>query len=101
MRGLEQHALTGSLWLYGKKQDSTVFFVRGAPAKVRTTLPVPFLGELLLELGHIDRRTHDETIHFALRGGGLHGAMLRACGSLSQSQLEDGLHEQTARRGSR
>lgn len=93
---LEQNGLSGSLWLYDHGQDSTLQFVRGAPAKVKTTLRVPHLGELLLELGYIDQRAYDETITFALRGGGLHGAMLVACGLLSQEGLEAGLREQTA-----
>lgn len=93
---LEKNGLSGSLWLYDQRQDSTVQFLRGAPAKVKTTLRVPHLGELLLELGCIDQRAYDETINFALRGGGLHGAMLVACGLLSQDGLEAGLREQTA-----
>jgi len=95
---LERQAWTGSLWLYDDRSDSTVLFVDGAPAKVRTTLPVPPLGELLMELGFIDRVAYDQTIHFALRGGGLHGAMLMACGKLDQETLEAGLREQTALR---
>ncbi len=95
---LERQAWTGSLWLYDDQSDSTVLFVDGAPAKVRTTLPVPPLGELLIELGFIDRVAYDQTIHFALRGGGLHGAMLMACGKLDQETLEAGLREQTALR---
>jgi tetratricopeptide (TPR) repeat protein len=95
---LERQAWTGSLWLYDDHSDSTVLFVDGAPAKVRTTLPVPPLGELLMELGFIDRVAYDQTIHFALRGGGLHGAMLMACGKLDQETLEAGLREQTALR---
>jgi tetratricopeptide (TPR) repeat protein len=93
---LESNGLSGSLWLYDHGQDSTLQFVRGAPAKVKTTLRVPHLGEMLLELGYIDQRAYDETITFALRGGGLHGAMLVACGLLSQEGLEAGLREQTA-----
>jgi tetratricopeptide (TPR) repeat protein len=95
---LERQAWTGSLWLYDDHSDSTVLFVDGAPAKVRTTLPVPPLGELLMELGFIDRVAYDQTINFALRGGGLHGAMLMACGKLDQETLEAGLREQTALR---
>ncbi|MFW5739185.1 MAG: DUF4388 domain-containing protein [Myxococcota bacterium] len=95
---LETRRISGSLWLYDERHDSTVRFVRGAPAKVRTTLSVPHLGELLVQLGLIDQRAYDDTISFALRGGGLHGAMLVACGLLSQEQLEVGLREQTAMR---
>ena len=95
---LEQHQLSGSLWIYDDKQDSTLQFVSGAPAKVKTTLRVPYLGELLVELGYIDQRSYDETITFALRGGGLHGVMLVACGLLDSAGLEAGLREQTALR---
>jgi tetratricopeptide (TPR) repeat protein len=94
----ERHELTGSLWLHDDTSDSTILFVEGAPAKVRTSLPVPRLGELLLELGLIDRSAYAETLHFALRGGGLHGALLKACGKLDQDSLEAGLREQTALR---
>lgn len=95
---LENHRLSGSLWVVDPGQDSTVQFVRGAPAKARSTLVVPHLGELLVELGYIDQRAYDETIDFALRGGGLHGAMLVACGKLESSALHAGLREQTALR---
>lgn len=94
----EHRVLTGTLWLHDDTSDSSVLFVRGAPAKVKTTLPVPHLGALLVELGYITQRAHDETIDWALRGGGLHGAMLKACGSLDQQHLEAGLREQTALR---
>ena len=94
----ESRALSGSLWLSDDRHDTTVQFVRGAPAKVKTTHKVPHLGELLVELGYIDQRAYDETLDFALRGGGLHGAMLRACGLLHQQGLEAGLREQTALR---
>lgn len=90
--------LTGSLWLYDNAQDSTVTVVRGAPAKVRSTLPVPPLGDILVELGYVDAHASRETFAFAERGGGLHGAMLMACGLLDRDGLEAGLREQTARR---
>jgi tetratricopeptide (TPR) repeat protein len=95
---LESRSLTGSLWLYDRHQDSTVSIVRGAPAKVRTTLEVPTLGQVLMDLGHIDQRMNDETLLFAQRGGGLHGAVLMACGLLDKAALEEGLRHQTARR---
>lgn len=95
---LETQGVSGSLWLCDERHDSTVQFVRGAPAKVKTTHAVPHLGELLVELGYIDQRSYAETIDFALRGGGLHGAMLVACGLLDQQGLEAGLREQTALR---
>jgi tetratricopeptide (TPR) repeat protein len=95
---LESRSLTGSLWLYDRRQDSTVSIVRGAPAKVRTTLDVPPLGQVLVDLGYIDQRKNDETLLFSQRGGGLHGAMLMACGLLDQAALEEGLRHQTAQR---
>jgi len=95
---LDSRSLSGSLWLYDPKHDSTVTFVCGAPAKVRTTLEVAPLGELLVESGCIDQRANDETLTFSRRGGGLHGAMLMACGLLDKEGLEAGLRMQTALR---
>ncbi len=95
---LDQNAWSGSLWLFDDRQDSMVQFVHGAPAKAKTTLQVPHLGELLMDLGLIGQKAYDETIPFALRGGGLHGAMLVACGMLDAKGLETGLREQTALR---
>jgi curved DNA-binding protein CbpA len=85
------------------RRCATVVFARGEPTKVRTSEAVAYLGEVLQDLGYIDRARLDQSLaalskQKAAGGERLHGALLVATGAIQSGQLRAGLAEQTVRK---
>jgi curved DNA-binding protein CbpA len=93
------HRLSGTLVLEdpaGSKH--AVWFEDGAPAKVKTADPVVYLGELLVEMGIIDRDTHRQTLARVAQEKRLHGEILVAAGAVDHDTLMLALREQLERK---
>lgn len=90
--------LTGTLELTPPDGRSTVVFASGRPAKARVHLPVPYLGRVLLELGHITQSQHDETLLELAKTRRLHGKILLDHGYVTPVALLDGLRVQLYRK---
>lgn len=94
----QDHRLTGTLvleepsgWRHG------IYFEGGAPRKVKTSLSVASLGEVLVSTGVISERVHVQTLARALDERVLHGQVLLKDGLISQQALSLGLREQLLR----
>jgi curved DNA-binding protein CbpA len=89
------HQLTGTLVLEepsGSKH--AIYFVLGAPAKIRTATPVAFLGEVLVQLGDLSEEQRAVTLSQAQRSNKLHGEVLLRNGDIEEARLREGLREQ-------
>jgi curved DNA-binding protein CbpA len=96
--------LEGTIELFAPdKRNAAVVFVQGEPTKVRTSEPVAYLGNVLLDLGFIDQARLDQSLgelakQKAIGGARLHGALLVATGAIDAGKLRAGLIEQIARK---
>ncbi|MDP8999693.1 MAG: DnaJ domain-containing protein [Myxococcota bacterium] len=95
--------LTGSFELFAPdKRTAAILFVKGHPAKVRTSEPVAYLGRVLLELGHVTddqlSRSLTELSKAKAAKPMLHGQLLLAQGVIDAPKLKAGLQEQLARK---
>ncbi|MCA9633389.1 MAG: DnaJ domain-containing protein [Myxococcales bacterium] len=91
--------LSGTLVL--ETQDgakSALAFVRGVPAKARTSDPVIYLGRLLMEQGLIDDNTESLTLSRVASERKLFGQLLIEQGALTREQLIKSLQEQVSRK---
>lgn len=95
--------LSGSFELFAPdKRTAAILFVKGYPAKVRTSEPVAYLGRVLLELGHVT----DDQLSRSLTDLGkakaerpmLHGQLLLGQGVIDAAKLKAGLQEQLSRK---
>jgi curved DNA-binding protein CbpA len=72
--------------------------IEGAPAKVRSSEPVAYLGNVLLELGLVDDQTLNASLAAMAKEAptrkALHGQILREMGKLTDEQLYEGLRAQ-------
>ncbi|MGC4090767.1 MAG: hypothetical protein QM756_23420 [Polyangiaceae bacterium] len=91
--------LTGTLVLEEPTtaQKHAVRFVDGTPSKVKTALPVQYLGHALVELGSISEALRAETQAEAEASGELHGEVLMRAGLVDEAGLRTGLREQLAK----
>jgi len=95
--------LSGTIELFAPDKRSTVvLFAKGEPTKVRTSEPVAYLGQVLLELGHLDQerltRSLAELAKLKSAGAKLHGALLMETGAIDVAKLRAGLAEQIGRK---
>jgi tetratricopeptide (TPR) repeat protein len=82
---------------------ASLLFVGGEPAKAHVSEPVSYLGQILVELGHMTSDTLDRTLAELedLRSVGerpLCGEFLRVKAQLDPASVEAGLREQIVRR---
>jgi curved DNA-binding protein CbpA len=85
------------------RRSASVVFARGEPTKVRTSEAVAYLGEVLHEMGFVDRGRLDRSLaelskQKAAGAARLHGALLLGMGVIQAGQLRAGLAEQTVRK---
>lgn len=90
--------LSGTLELCVPDGRSTIVLAMGRPAKARVHLPVPYLGRVLLERGHINEQQLDETLVELAKTRRLHGRILIERGYITPQMLRDGLREQLQRK---
>ncbi len=69
----------------------------GIPAKAKTHEPIALLGDVLVELGHLDDATRARTWLEAEAQGELHGRVLRRGEHVDEHQLRAALREQLKR----
>jgi tetratricopeptide (TPR) repeat protein len=83
-------------------RTAAVLFVAGEPAKARASEPVSFLGQVLVDLGHLSpsalELSLDELADIRLNDELLHGQLLLDKGLVEAHELDAGLREQLARR---
>jgi tetratricopeptide (TPR) repeat protein len=92
-------ALTGTLVVEDPAgQKSAVAFERGHPTKGRTAESVILIGQLLVELGLLDRRAAEQAAEQALARRSLYGAYLVATDTLPPDRMEEALREQFRQR---
>jgi curved DNA-binding protein CbpA len=84
------------------KRTAAVLFAAGEPAKARASEPVSYLGQVLVDLGHLSpsalELSLDELADIRLNDELLHGQLLLTKGLVEPHELEAGLREQLARR---
>jgi curved DNA-binding protein CbpA len=92
------HRLTGTLVLEeaGGRRHA-VQFQDGAPWKVKTAEPVLYLGQVLMDMGHLSEAVYADTLARAQSAGELHGQVLTRGGHLDPALLRVGLREQLTR----
>src|SRR5262249_53546695 len=90
--------LSGTLELCLPDARSTVVLTSGKPTKARVHLPVPYLGRVLLERGHITEQQLDATLLDLAKTRRLHGRILLERGHITPQALRDGLREQLLRK---
>src|SRR6185295_8406662 len=81
---------------------ATVLMLHGRPAKAKLTAQSVHLGQVLLELGVIDRTTLDASLREMTSPSSgarkLHGTILLERGAIDRGQLDDGLRAQLLRK---
>jgi len=95
--------LTGTMEIFAPdKRNVTVLFAGGEPSKVRASEPGAYLGQVLHELGYIDKeqlnRSLAELAKLKVEGQKLHGALLVDMGLIDRVKLHAGLAEQIGRK---
>jgi curved DNA-binding protein CbpA len=92
--------LTGSLELstVSGGENAAILFYKGQPAKVRTSQPVVYLGQIVLEAGLLDEARLHQTIALKAQSGKLHGQILLEARILDQAQLANALRTQLGRK---
>jgi DnaJ-domain-containing protein 1 len=70
----------------------------GRPAKARVAAPVPYLGRLLMEQGHITQEQLDATLLELAKNRRLHGQLLVERGLITEATLRAALCDQLARK---
>jgi tetratricopeptide (TPR) repeat protein len=96
--------LTGAIELHSPDNRSAlVVFSGGEPVKARTSEAVAYLGNVLVELGHLDPAQLDRSLAELAKqkaGGGnqLHGALLLSAGVIDAPKLRAGLIDQLGRK---
>ena len=93
-------SLTGTFWFDDHEGGgATVVLGRGLVLKVNAPRAGVYLGTVAYELGLIDSRTLDASLHALSSGGGKrHGEILLAGGAMTYPQLSVALMEQTLRK---
>jgi curved DNA-binding protein CbpA len=83
-------------------RSAAVLFVGGQPAKVRTSEPLAYLGNVLLDLGYLTQSQLDSSLEELMlakrQAPKLHGQLLLAQGIINPAKLQSALHEQLVRR---
>jgi curved DNA-binding protein CbpA len=77
---------------------ASILVLEGQPSKGRTSEPVAYLGNVLLELGYIDDTTLNASLALMAKERRLHGQILRAMGKLTDEQLTGALRAQLVRK---
>jgi tetratricopeptide (TPR) repeat protein len=94
-----ERRLTGTFELgVGGASAATIVVIGGAPAKVRTSEAVHYLGDVLVDLGHLDRDHHAASLPALQEGGRLHGQILCEAGVLDDARLDAGVRTQLDRK---
>jgi tetratricopeptide (TPR) repeat protein len=92
-------ALTGTLVVEDPAgQKSAVSFEHGHPTKARTAESVILIGQLLVELGLLDRSVAEQAAEQALARQTLYGVYLVATDTLPPARMEEALREQFRQR---
>jgi len=83
-------------------RSATVLFVGGEPAKIRTSEPFAYLGNVLLDLKYLTQSQLDSSLEELARAKRqapkLHGQLLLGQGVINPAKLQSALHEQLVRR---
>ena len=91
--------LTGTIeFAHPAGHAATFLVLDGQPAKARTSEPVAYLGNLLLELGYIDDGTLNASLAKMATERRLHGQILVGMGAIAQEDLLAGLRAQLVRK---
>ena len=95
--------LTGSIEIFSPdKRSAAVLFVAGMPAKARTSEPVAYLGQVLLDLGHLTQEQLTSSLAELAKAKAqqpkLHGQLLLESSLIDAPRLKAGLREQLARK---
>jgi tetratricopeptide (TPR) repeat protein len=99
---LADRRLTGSISFFppcptGPAED-VIHFLDGAPAKVRTAVPIAHLGEVLVDLGLLTEEARSTSLEAATSAGELHGNYLVRTGMIDRTALFMGLRAQAKRK---
>ena len=95
--------LTGSIEVFSPdKRSAAILFAGGMPAKARTSEPVAYLGQVLLDLGYVtqDQLTSSlaELAKTKAQQPKLHGQLLLEANLIDAAKLKVGLREQLGRK---
>jgi curved DNA-binding protein CbpA len=82
----------------GAESAATLVCVSGFPAKVRTTAPVHYLGEVLLDLGLVTDEHLKASLEALQVTPRLQGQILHEMGAIDEEGLEAGLRTQVERK---
>ncbi len=94
-----ERRLTGTFELLASGASAaTLVVVAGAPAKVRTTEGVHYLGEVLVELGLVDQAAHATSLAQMQESPRLQGQILKELGAIDDARLDIGLRAQLERK---
>lgn len=94
-----ERRLTGTFeLLVGGSSAATLVVVGGAPAKVRTTDGVHYLGDVLVEMGLVDQAAHAASLAQMQETPRLQGQILKELGALDDARLDAGLRAQLERK---
>ncbi len=94
-----ERALSGTFSFVAETSErASVVVERGMVARVTTTEPVVYLGQLLYESGQIDAAQLSASLADVASTRQLHGQVLLARGAIDRRQLADALTEQRARK---
>jgi hypothetical protein len=86
--------LTGNLLMHPDRGRAAIYFVNGAPCKVRTPELVSPLDETLVRMGKIDEATVTDTLRAVARTKQLHGRYLVENGFITEDDLSSALRQQ-------
>jgi hypothetical protein len=95
---LVEDGASGTVTLSDGERSGTIVLHEGLIARVWTSEPVAYLGGVLYEMGAIDATTLNETLLVVATQRRLHGEVLLERRAITESQLADGLVEQTCRK---
>lgn len=94
-----ERRLTGTFELFsGGASAATLVVIGGAPAKLRTTDGVHYLGDVLLELGLIDQAQLSASLARLQESPRLQGAILKEMGAIDDAKLDAGVRAQLERK---
>ena len=93
-----ERGLTGTFEFRAEGANATVLVQKGQPAKVRLGAPAHFLGEVLVELGLIDKQVREASTKESGDAHKLHGALLVEKKLLSAAELGNALRAQVVRK---
>lgn len=94
-----ERGLNGTFELHvGQNNVATLLFVGGAPAKVRLSDGVHFLGDVMVELGLVPVEAHQAAIARMQESPRLYGQILKEMGAVDDMRLEGGVRAQLERK---